>query len=50
MDERDERKQASDDASKRTLDGIETGVSLLLRDQRGRHLLADHAASGVQEA
>jgi len=32
------------------LDGIETGVSLLLRDQRGRYLLTDHAVSGVQEA
>src|SRR6516164_8732839 len=36
MDERDERKRTSDDASKGPLDGIETGVSLLLRDQRGR--------------
>jgi hypothetical protein len=49
MDERDERKRTSDDASKR-LDDIETGVSRLLRDQRGRYLLTDHAVSGVEEA
>ena len=29
---------------------IETGVAPLLRDQRGRYLLTDHAVSGVQEA
>ncbi len=49
MDERDERKRTSDDASK-GMDGIKTGVSLLLREECGGNLFTSHAMSGVEEA
>jgi hypothetical protein len=48
MDTRDERKRTSDDASKRFLKGIGTGVAPLLWDQRGRYLLTGHAASAYR--
>ena len=46
MDERDERKRTSDDASKGS-DDIRTGVALLLQDECGGNLLTGHAVSGV---
>jgi hypothetical protein len=47
MDERDECKRTSDDASKSNSDDIKTGMSRLLREQHGRHLLTGHAMSGL---
>ena len=50
MDERDERKRTSDEASKHPLDDIKTGVPPVLREQHGGNLLTGHVMSGVQEA
>jgi hypothetical protein len=50
MDERDERKRTSEEASKHPRDDIKTGVPPVLREQHGRNLLTGHAVSGVQEA
>ena len=46
MDERDERKRTSGDASK-ALDGIRTGVAPLLQEECGGDLPTGHAVSGV---
>jgi hypothetical protein len=46
MDERDERKQTSDEASKDD-NGIKTGVSSLLQEEHGENLLIGHVVSGV---
>jgi hypothetical protein len=45
-DERDECKWTFDEASKGS-DDIKTGVAPLPWDEHGRHLLTDHAMSGV---
>jgi hypothetical protein len=47
MDERDECKRTSDDASKSNSDDIQTGMSCLFREQHGRDLLTGRAMSGV---
>jgi len=47
MDERDECKRTSGDASKSNLDDIKTGMSRLFREQHGRDLLTGHVMSGV---
>jgi hypothetical protein len=50
MDERDERKRISGEASKTDSGDIKTGVSPQLREKYGGNLRIGHAVSGVEEA
>jgi hypothetical protein len=50
MDERDERKRISGEASKTDSDDIKTGASPQLREKYGGNLRIGHAVSGVEEA
>jgi hypothetical protein len=47
MDERDERKRTSDEASKTPFDDIKTGVFTLLREEHSGYLPTGYAVSGV---
>ena len=49
MDERDERKRTSAEASKE-LGGTKTGAYRVFREEHGDYLPIGHAVSGVQEA
>jgi len=50
VDQGDERKQTTDEVSKQYNVDVKTGVLGWFRDQHGRGLLTDRAASGIKVA
>ena len=50
VDQGDERKQTTDEVSKQYNVDVKTGVLRWFRDQHGRGLLTDRAASGIEVA
>jgi hypothetical protein len=50
VDQGDERKQTTDEVSKQYNVDVKTGVLRWFRDQHGRGLLTDRAASGIKVA